>query len=154
SLKNIGAALGSAGFIVLDDAASLPRVAQSIARFLYVESCNQCFACTRGLGIASSAMDALFELGREGQHGLERAVIGARQAPQGNRCYLPVQASRILLSLLLRFGSDFEKVAAGVARPSEPYRLPKIVDFDEERHVFSFEGDATCASSPAPRGAD
>jgi len=45
SLPAIGSGLGSAGFIVLNSARSLVRVAQAAARFLYVESCNQCPAC-------------------------------------------------------------------------------------------------------------
>lgn len=44
ALKNAGSSLGSGGFIVFDDAANMPRVAQAMARFLYLESCNQCHA--------------------------------------------------------------------------------------------------------------
>jgi len=60
SLALIGSGLGSAGFVLYDDAASMPRVAQMAARFLFVESCNQCSACKHGLRTASEALDAIF----------------------------------------------------------------------------------------------
>src|SRR5262249_22791522 len=90
ALSRIGAGLGSAGFILFDDTRSMPRLAQTVARFLYVESCNQCSACKVGLRTASHSLDALFEDGARPDL-LDMAMIGAQHAPQGNRCYLPVQ---------------------------------------------------------------
>ena len=139
SLRMIGAGLGTGGFIVIDDETSVPRVAQSIARFLYVESCNQCTACKHGLRTASGAIDELFELKTATPDDFERALFGARSAPQGNRCYLPVGAAQVLPSLLTRFKSEFD---AQVARPkSNPvrWRLPKIADYDETVKKFIYD---------------
>src|SRR5205823_3710446 len=53
ALAAIGSGLGSAGFIVFDDADDLVAVAAGVARFLAVESCGQCSPCKLdGLRIA------------------------------------------------------------------------------------------------------
>ncbi len=134
SLALLGAGLGAAGFIVFDDERSLPRVAQAILRFLYVESCNQCSSCKHGLRLASTALDELFHPGERAPDLLERALVAVQHAPQGNRCYLPVQASVLLPSMLKRFGGEFATPA-----PAPPFELPKIVDFDEAAHRFTFD---------------
>jgi NADH:ubiquinone oxidoreductase subunit F (NADH-binding) len=45
-LAAVGSGLGSAGFIVYDDTADMVAVARMFARFLHVESCGQCGACS------------------------------------------------------------------------------------------------------------
>jgi NADH:ubiquinone oxidoreductase subunit F (NADH-binding) len=136
SLRMIGSALGSAGFTLIDDETSIPRVTQAVARFLFVESCNQCTACKHGLRTASSAIDELFDSKTATPDDYERALFGARSAPQGNRCYLPVGGAQVLPSLMTRFKSEFD---AQLARPkSSPprWRLPKISDWDETMKKF------------------
>ncbi|MCC6556110.1 MAG: SLBB domain-containing protein [Polyangiaceae bacterium] len=141
SLKLIGAGLGSAGFIALDDGASMVRVAQAVARFLYVESCNQCSACKHGLGTASSALDELFDPALATPDDVGRAMHGARSAPQGNRCFLPAQGAILIPSLLSRFSAEVAAQLADPARPSAPYLIPKIVDFDEQTRTFLYDLD-------------
>jgi len=144
SLALAGSGLGSAGFVLLDDSTSLARVAQAVTRFLYVESCNQCSACKAGLRTASRTLDALCATPAPGAGHLppdvlERALFGARSAPQGNRCYLPVQASVLLSSLVARFREPFELLARGEAEAGDPWRLPKIVDYDPETPAFRYD---------------
>src|SRR5439155_27112977 len=53
ALAAVGSGLGSAGFIVLDDAVDMTAVAAGASRFLAVESCGQCTPCKQdGLQIA------------------------------------------------------------------------------------------------------
>jgi NADH:ubiquinone oxidoreductase subunit F (NADH-binding) len=139
SLASIGAGLGAAGFLVLDDQRSIPRVAQAAIRFLYVESCNQCSACKAELRLASRALDELFEPGDAAPQLLDRALVAAQHAPQGNRCYLPVQASLLLPSLLKRFAGEFDAQAQTRSSTSEPFVIPKIADFDEQNHAFVYD---------------
>jgi NADH-quinone oxidoreductase subunit F len=139
SLAAVGAGLGAAGFVVLDDRRSVPRVAQAAMRFLYVESCNQCSACKTELRLASRALDDLFEAGDAAPELIDRALVAAQHAPQGNRCYLPVQASLLLPSLLKRFGGEFEAQARDRAASSEPFLIPKLVDFDPEKGAFVYD---------------
>jgi len=136
SLQLMGSGLGSAGFIVIDDATSMPRVAQAIARFLYVESCNQCSACKAGLRIASEAIDELFDPELATQDDAPRAIYGARSAPQGNRCYLPVQGSILIPTLLKTFRREFAEQLANPSAPTRPWPIPKIVDYDAEARRF------------------
>jgi NADH-quinone oxidoreductase subunit F len=139
SLHMIGSGLGSAGFILFDELASMPRVTQAVARFLYVESCNQCPACKNGLRTASSAIDELFDAALATPDDFERAFYGAHRAPQGNRCYLPVQGSKLIPDLMKRFEAEF---AAQLQNPSgapDPYVIPKLVDFDEARGEFVYD---------------
>jgi len=139
SLSLIGAGLGSAGFIVLDDRRSIPRVTQSVARFLYVESCNQCAACKHGLRMASSAIDELFDSEKATADDIERALYGARHAPQGNRCYLPVQGATVISSLMERYAGEFRAQLANPTGAPETWLIPKMVDFDEKTRQFSFD---------------
>lgn len=139
SLALVGASLGSAGFVVLDDTTSMPRVAQAVARFLYVESCNQCSACKHGLRIASSALDEIFDPARATPDDVERAFYGARSAPQGNRCYLPVQGSIVIPSILTRYGRELDEQVAAPSAPTRPFPIPKIVDFDETTRTFTYD---------------
>ncbi len=139
SLSLAGSGLGSAGFLLLDDQSNVPRIAQAVARFLYVESCNQCSACKAGLRTASRALDAHFEAEPPPPDALERALFGARSGPQGNRCYLPVQGSILLPNLVARFREEFERLAHRPADLGVPWLLPKIVDYDPERHAFRYD---------------
>ncbi len=134
-----GGGLGSAGFIVLDDKADMVRVTQAVARFLYVESCNQCPACKHGLRTASNAIDELFSAELATPDDAERALYGARHAPQGNRCYLPVQGSILLPALLRRFSRDFDAQLAAPSGGGAPFLVPKIIDFDEATRTFVYD---------------
>jgi hypothetical protein len=135
----IGSGLGSGGFVLLDETRSIPRVAQTLARFLYVESCNQCTACKHGLQKASSVLDGLFDPEGANADDLERALYGARSAPQGNRCYLPVQGSVLIPNLINRFRAEFEAQLGGRSEDEGEYTLPLIVDYDEQEREFVYD---------------
>lgn len=139
-LQEAGGGLGSAGFLVLDDSRSLPRVAQSVARFLAVESCNQCTSCMVGLETASSKLDALLE-DPGGAPGplLDQALEAALSAPSQNRCYLPVQGSILVPSLVERFPEDFRPGAPGLDPELPRFPIFKIEDFDEEQGDFVYD---------------
>ena len=136
SLALAGSGLGSGGFIVVGEQHSVPRIAQAVARFLYVESCNQCTACKHGLRTASRAIDELFDPRTATPDDPPRALFGARSAPQGNRCYLPVQGSIVIPALMQRYAELFDAQLAEPARPSKPFLIPILADYDEERSEF------------------
>ena len=139
SLQLIGSGLGSAGFVAYDDTRSMPRLAQSVSRFLFVESCNQCSACKAGLRIASEAIDELFDAATDDD--VPRALYGARSAPQGNRCYLPVQGSVLIPNLLETFGADFDALLRQPGRQADPVPIPKLNDYDPSAHTFTLDAD-------------
>ena len=139
SLSAIGSGLGSAGFIVLGSERNMVRVAQAAARFLYVESCNQCPACKHGLRIASNALDGMLDPDSSHVHSVDLALFGARSAPQANRCYLPVQASVLISSLVHKFKPDFEAQLTDARHNPEPFPVPLIGDFDETNRRFIYD---------------
>jgi NADH:ubiquinone oxidoreductase subunit F (NADH-binding) len=138
-LMRIGSGLGSAGFIVLDDATSIPRVAQTVARFLYVESCNQCSACKNGLRLASESLDEIFDPHQATHDDIEAALIGAVSAPQGNRCYLPVQGALLIKSLMARYPHEFERQVRFSDKSPPEWILPKMTNFDERTRLFLYD---------------
>ena len=134
ALDEAGSGLGAAGFILLDTAASIPRVASAVARFLAVESCAQCHACKLGLTTAYEELAAIDpRVGTDRDH-LRRAEEWARSAPNGNRCNLPVQGASIVPSLLEDFPEAFT-TGEGAAGGAEFY-LPKFIDYDPDRPFF------------------
>jgi NADH:ubiquinone oxidoreductase subunit F (NADH-binding)/quercetin dioxygenase-like cupin family protein len=139
SLSAIGSGLGSAGFIVLHSNRRMVRVAQAVARFLYVESCNQCPACKHGLRIASHTLDGMFDPQESHVHSVDLALFGARSAPQANRCYLPVQASVLISSLVDKFKAEFDAQLNDAGQTSAPFPVPLIADFDEASHRFVYD---------------
>ncbi len=157
SMELAGSGLGSAGFMVFDDTRSMPRLAQAVARFLYVESCNQCTACKHGLRTASEALDGLFDAKAAKVDEYLVALYGARSAPQANRCYLPVQGAALIPSLLETFEEEFQAQLAPSAASSEPILIAQIRDFDAERGTFVLDQrqarkrpDWTYAEEPRP----
>lgn len=141
ALQLIGSGLGSAGFVAYDDMRSMPRLTQSVSRFLYVESCNQCSACKTGLRVASEAIDELFDPDTANDDDVPRAIYGARSAPQGNRCYLPVQGSILIPSLLETFAPDFDAILREPGRQADLVPVPKLVDYDPGTHTFVLDAD-------------
>jgi len=96
-MSAIGSGLGSAGFIVFDDADDLYDAAAQISRFLAVESCGQCVPCKRdGLAIADTFVrdDASAGSGRAERR--ERLATVADEA----RCALARQHRDVISSML------------------------------------------------------
>lgn len=139
SLSLAGSGLGSAGFIVIGESRSIPRVTQSLTRYLFVESCNQCPACKLGLRTASSALDELFDPGLATPDDYERALYAARSAPQGNRCYLPVQGSILVPALMERFQPEYDQQIESPEEPTAIYAVPAMVDYDPATKHFTLD---------------
>lgn len=131
--------LGSAGFMVLDDSRSMARVAQAVARFLAVETCNQCTSCMHGLRTTSQTLDRIFLDDGPAEELAAEAVDAARAAPHQTRCYLPVQGSILIPSLVESFPEQFRVDVGSRVGAQEPYLLPKIVDFDPEAGRFVYD---------------
>jgi len=88
-----GLGLGSASFIVVDDAVPIARLAGSMAHFLAIESCGQCEPCKRdGL-----ALDDLLH-----QPAWDRHAIDSRldTVNRGARCALAGQTERVVGALV------------------------------------------------------
>jgi quercetin dioxygenase-like cupin family protein len=72
-------------------------------------------------------------------HSVDLALFGARSAPQANRCYLPVQASVLISSLVDKFKAEFDAQLNDAGQTSAPFPVPLIADFDEASHRFVYD---------------
>lgn len=135
SLIRAGSGLGSASFMMYDESRSIPHLAQVVAKFLYQESCNQCMPCKRGLGVASKALDRLMVEDFD-ELLMEEAFMGAKSAPQENRCYLPVEGSILIPSLLNHFAEEFKQMGRDKLIWPEEEILPRIIDYIESENKF------------------
>ena len=138
-MARIGSWLGSCSFIVYDDERSAVRITQEVARFLYDESCNQCPPCKGGLGVAFTHLNAIFTEEQDSSL-IQRILNGAKSAPRENRCYLPVQGSIIIPSLVDTFRNEFEDLLGNKGSVPSKVVLPKIADFDEQESKFILKG--------------
>ncbi len=140
AMREYGSGLGAAGFIAVADSTSIPRVTESVTRFLYVESCNQCSACKAGLRRASAGLEVLRGRVPDWKMAITEIREAAESAPQGNRCYLPVQAANLIPSLLKHFRKEFMASSVQATLEKDPeWVLPKILDFDESSHRFTYD---------------
>lgn len=137
ALRRIGSGLGSAGFIVYDDTACMVQVAYRFSEFLSVESCVQCISCKFGTSQATECLQRLVQ-GSGAETDLDDALAGAAMAPYGNRCYLPVQHSLLIPSIIEGFASEFQRHYHRGCRGCRTMVLPKMADFDESEGVFVY----------------
>ncbi|MBN2623545.1 MAG: hypothetical protein JXA83_09260, partial [Acidimicrobiales bacterium] len=128
-LEAIGAGMGAAGFLVLDDTASMIEVAQALSRFLYVESCGQCPACKLGCGAVTDGLDRL-ATGTATPEDVETIAYRLRTVTDGNRCYLPVQEQRVVGSIMTAFADEVNLALDGAPLPRRGFAVPKLVDLE------------------------
>jgi NADH-quinone oxidoreductase subunit F len=129
-LEAIGAGMGAAGFLVLDDTTSMIEVAQVLSRFLYVESCGQCPACKLGCGAVTELLDRL-GAGAATPEDVETMAYRLRTVTDSNRCFLPVQEQRVVGSILARFTDEVNLALDGRPLPRRGFVLPKLVDLTD-----------------------
>jgi NADH:ubiquinone oxidoreductase subunit F (NADH-binding) len=124
----VGSSLGSAGFIVLDDAVDLTTVAAGVARFLAVESCGQCTPCKQdGLAIAAALADLC--AGRATAADAEMVMDRLATVTDGARCALATQ-QQVVVGSLLRLDPQLLRVRHGApdgVAQAEPPLAPMLV---------------------------
>lgn len=98
-MRRVGSALGSAGFLCIDDAADTFAVAHGASRFLSVESCGQCVPC-KDDGLAVTTLLAGLLDGSAAKDVSKE--IGDRLATitKGARCSLATQQQVVIGSLV------------------------------------------------------
>jgi NADH:ubiquinone oxidoreductase subunit F (NADH-binding) len=129
ALAALGSGLGSAGFMVFDDADDLVAVAAGASRFLAVESCGQCEPCKlTGLRIA----DDLDKLARSQVAPKDVADLRARvgQVAESARCSLATQHQVLVESLLATWPDAVEDHAHGRAAGVAPTLVAELVSID------------------------
>lgn len=137
SMNAAGSGLGSGGFIVYDDTACMVRVAHMFARFLWIESCNQCSACKQGTDRSTTNLNKLIQ-GKGNAATVQNVIEGAVTAPQGNRCYLPFEHLHITTSIVNNFSDEFIAHFKRGCNTCREVTLPKMEDYDEKKHAFTY----------------
>jgi len=138
SMQAIGSGLGSGGFIVYDDTACMVRVAHTFSEFLHAESCGQCAApCKFGTNQAIHHLHKFVD-GSGDPSDLAFVLEGAAMAPQANRCYLPVEHSLVVPSIVRAFAEEFEQHFHRGCHGCRDVIVPKITDFDEVTRAFAY----------------
>jgi NADH-quinone oxidoreductase subunit F len=125
-----GSGLGAAGFLVLDDTASMVEVARELSRFLYVESCGQCPACKLGTGAVTERL-ATLAAGAAAPDDLDAVAFRLQTVTDGNRCYLPVQERLVVSSILQAFPEEVAEALDGRPRPERGFTVPKLLDLTD-----------------------
>jgi NADH-quinone oxidoreductase subunit F len=152
-MRDAGAGLGAAGFIVFAQPTDMVAVAAGVARFLAVESCGQCTPCK----FDGTELAALLErLARSDASAadLGRIVDRIRVVDRGARCYLATQQGTVLSSILDRFRDEFDAHVTGRAPAAEPVLVAELRDIRadvatlDERHR-SKQSDWTYGGRPS-----
>jgi quercetin dioxygenase-like cupin family protein len=139
SLSAVGSGLGSAGFIVLGSERNMVRVAQAAARFLYVESCNQCPACKHGLRIAFERTRWDVGSGQQSRSRRRSCSVWRTLGSPGKPLLLARSGSVLISSLVHKFKPDFEAQLTDARHNPEPFPVPLIADFDETNRRFIYD---------------
>jgi NADH:ubiquinone oxidoreductase subunit F (NADH-binding) len=133
-----GGGLGSAGFIVIDDAVDLVAVAHGVSRFLSVESCGQCTPCKQdGLSI-EAVLDRLRSSTPEPDD-LEVLPVLAGRVTDGARCYLAQQQQSIVQSLLTHFPDALAAHADGRAAAAGSFPIVPLLDIVDGEAVLDLD---------------
>jgi NADH-quinone oxidoreductase subunit F len=130
ALAAIGSGLGSAGFIVLDDADDLVAAAAGVARFLAVESCGQCTPCKLD-GLRIAELLASCAQSRIAPSDVDELRSRVLTVADGARCSLATQQQVVATSLLERYGERVAAHAAATAPAAPPRLVAELVDITD-----------------------
>jgi NADH-quinone oxidoreductase subunit F len=138
SMKQVGTALGAAGFAVFDDSACMVRTALMYSRFLWVESCGQCPPCKFGSGEITAQLERM-EAGKGERGDLDLILARARTVTDGQKCALPTGTSLLAQSFVQVFLNEFQEHAGQTCPRPRDLVFPKIADWDEAAERFTYD---------------
>jgi NADH:ubiquinone oxidoreductase subunit F (NADH-binding) len=131
----IGSGLGSAGYIVIDDATDAVSVAAGASRYLAVESCGQCTPCKQD-GAEISAKLAAIAAGSGEPADLDAIRTRLGTIVDGARCSLAAQHQAVVGSLLRSFEPEFTKQCQLGVTPVEVRLVSALLDVTAEAARF------------------
>lgn len=140
AMAEVDIGLGSAGFVVYDQTHCVVRVAAVLARFLSVEQCGQCNACTLGTTAIHEALERI-DHGDGTADDLDTLAMWAGKVTDQARCALPTGAQLLVASLLEDFADEVaDHLGTACWSTREPV-VPKITDVDLDTGVVTFDHD-------------
>ncbi len=138
SMADAGTGLGSGGYVVYDSTRCVVQVAAALSRFLSVESCGQCNACTIGTGAITEILERL-ATGDAAVVDLEAMIGWATRVTDLARCGLPTGAQLLTTSLVHHFEDHLARHLADPCPPGSPIPVPKIDHLDLDTGVVTFD---------------
>ena len=106
SVTNLGASLGSASVIVLDESVSMSWLAQKTTHFFKHESCGKCTPCREGTYWMAHILDRIEDGGASAKD-VDLLFTVARQMQNKCLCALGEFSTMPVVSSLEKFRSDF-----------------------------------------------
>ncbi len=138
TLRSIGSALGSAGFMVFDDTRCAVQIAAAASAFLFRGSCGQCPPCKLGTAGITEGLATLLQGGGDRQTVGEIAAWTVR-VTDANRCGLGAGQRAVAEGLLDGFQEDIAHHLDGaVCPPERAVRITTIEDWDETAGRFAY----------------
>jgi NADH-quinone oxidoreductase subunit F len=138
SMKQVGTALGAAGFAVFDDSACVVRTALMYSRFLWVESCGQCPPCKFGSGEITAQLERL-DAGRGELGDIDLILARAKTVTDGQKCALPTGTSLLTQSFVQVFLGEFQEHVGRACLSGRDLVFPKITDWNEDTGRFAYD---------------
>lgn len=139
SMAAAGTGLGSGGYVVYDSTRCVVQVAATLARFLAVESCGQCNACSLGTGAISEILDRLVT-GDAEEVELEAMAGWATRVTDLARCGLPTGAQLLITSLLVEYKDHLTRhLTEPCVPPTERLEVPKIDHLDLDTGQVAYD---------------
>ena len=122
-----GSGLGTAGFMVFDEAVDPVAVAHGASRFLAVESCGQCTPCKGDGGNIADSLDRLrSNTGRGDEQETVETALGTVEV--GARCFLATQHQQVVSSVMDLFPEAFAGHADGTVDAVPPLFITEMID--------------------------
>jgi NADH-quinone oxidoreductase subunit F len=114
SVRTLGADLGSASLIIIDDTVSLDWVIQKTIHFFTHESCGKCTPCREGTYWMKHLIDRMRAKGA--QNGDVELLLNVAKQMQ-NKCLCPLGefSTMAVVTGIERFPQDFKGVASAAA---------------------------------------
>jgi NADH-quinone oxidoreductase subunit F len=138
SMRKIPSGIGSGGFIVYDDTACIIKAGLNFARFLAIESCGQCASCKTGTGRIAYRL-GLLEEGKATEQDVFAILEDCLHTKGSGRCYLVTETGIDISSIFYNFPDDIVEHLEYGCLKERHLPLPKIKEFDEATHTFTFD---------------
>jgi NADH-quinone oxidoreductase subunit F len=138
-LAAAGGGLGSAGFIVVDDAVDIVSVAQGVSRFLSVESCGQCTPCKQDGMAITDALERIRASAPAADDDIAELSVLAGRVTDGARCFLAQQHQLVVESLLARFPDALAAHADGRAEAADALPVVPLLDIVDDQAILALD---------------
>ena len=131
AFDEIGAGMGSGGFVVYDDTRCIVKVVTTLARFLAIESCGQCNACKLGTQAIWDDL-ARIDAGEGDTDTLDSIIQRVPTITDLARCYLPTGDQLTVGSTLEAFWEEFVAHLGAPCPDDRPVPTPLIDRIDDQ----------------------